>query len=78
MDNELALYRSLLIIRNSDEFRAFREYLEDQRDKTRDRLETTPDEVTLRQEQGAARAYRAILGLIEDAPKTLEKIVDRR
>lgn len=78
MENNTALYRSLLIIRNSDEFKPFREWLEDQRAEARDRLETLTDEVQLRQAQGTSRAFKQVLGLIEDAPKTLEKIVDRR
>jgi hypothetical protein len=78
MNNEIALYRSLMIIRNSDEFKAYREWLEDQREKSRDRLETTTEEIVLRQEQGASRVYKTLIGKIEDAPKTLEKLVDRK
>ena len=77
-ENQVALYRSLLLIRNSDEFKAFREWLEDQREQSRDRLETAPDECQLRQEQGTVRAYKLVIGLIEDAPKILDKLVDRR
>lgn len=75
---EDALYRSLVIIRNSNEFAPFRKWLEDQREQARVRLESDADEAQLRRDQGVALTYKQILGLIEDAPKILEKIVDRR
>lgn len=69
--NERALYESLQVIRNADQFSDLREWLKDQRERSRDRLETTDDPV----ERGVAQTYRKILGLIEGAPETLEKIV---
>jgi hypothetical protein len=77
MNND-ALYRSLMIIRNSPEFAAFREWLEDQRASARDRLEACTEDAQFRREQGIALAYKQIQGLIEDAPKILDKLVDRR
>lgn len=75
--NERALYECLMLIRNSNNMAPFREWLEDQRAQIRDRLETCkPEQVQV--EQGRAQLAKELIGLIESAPKTLEKIVNRK
>ena len=73
--NERAFYESLLILRNSEQLAPFKEWMQDQLEVTRNRLEALTDADALRVEQGRARTYSYILGLIESAPKTLNKIV---
>jgi hypothetical protein len=73
MKNELALYQCLNIIRTSDQMEPLRRWLKDQREASRDRLETLSGDA-LHIEQGSARTYKSLYELIENAPKFLEKI----
>jgi hypothetical protein len=70
--NEQALHECFNFLRNAPQMAPFREFLENQREQTRDRLETLTDENFLR-EQGKAQILRTLLGRIEGAPKILEK-----
>lgn len=70
-----ALYESLQVIRNSDQFSALREWLKDQREKSRDRLEVTDDSYQV--EQGKAQMLKKLLDAIETSPEVLNKIVNR-
>lgn len=74
---KLALYKSLNVIRYSSEHEAFREWLKDQREKSRDRLETLSGDALLA-EQGYVRALKMIQEQIEAAPKCLEQMNSRR
>jgi len=70
---ELALYQCLNVIRVSDQMGPFRQWLKDQREKSRDRLETLSGDAVM-VEQGKAQAYKNITEQIENALKLLEKI----
>lgn len=73
MKKDFVLYQCLNVIRTSDNLEPFRQWLKDQREVSRDRLETLSGDALLI-EQGNARAYKLIYELIENAPKFLEKI----
>lgn len=73
MKKDVALYQSMNVIRTSDQLEPFRQWLKDQREQSRDRLETLTGDALLI-EQGNARVYKTILEQIENAHKFLEKI----
>ena len=73
MKKDFVLYQCLNIIRTSDNLEPFRQWLKDQREASRDRLETLSGDALLI-EQGNARAYKMIYEQIENAHKFLEKI----
>jgi hypothetical protein len=77
MEANIALYRALITLRNADNLAPFKTWLQDQREKSRDRLETFSGD-NYRVEQGRAAVYKEISELIEGAPTTLEKIESRR
>ena len=75
--NDTALYQSLNVIRTSDELKPFVKWLKDQREASRDRLETlTGDSYLI--EQGVARTYKTIYERIENALDILENQKSRR
>ena len=67
------LVAALLKLNAFDEFEPFRNWLQDQRDFWRDALETQKDDVTMRQAQGRAQAYKEILDLLAEAPTLARK-----
>lgn len=77
MKQELALYQCLNVIRISDNMEPFRQYLKDQREASRDRLETLSGDALLI-EQGRSQTYKQINEQIENALKFLEKIETSR
>jgi hypothetical protein len=77
MKEQLALYQCLNVIRISDNMEPFRQFLKDQRDQCRDRLETLSGEALLI-EQGRSQTYKLLHERIEDALKYLENIENSR
>lgn len=77
MEQNNALYQCLNIVRVADNMEPLRKYIKDQREYSRDRLETLNGEAFL-VEQGRARAYKELNELIENALKYLEKIENSR
>jgi len=77
MKSKLALYQCLNVIRISDTMEPFRQYLKDQREQSRDRLETLSGDALLI-EQGRSQTYKLLNEQIEDALKFLEKIETTR
>lgn len=69
--NNIALYQSLNLIRTADELKPFLDWLKDQRERSRDRLETLSGDAYLI-EQGVARTYKLIYERIENALEILE------
>jgi hypothetical protein len=70
--SDKALYEALLKIKNDPQLKPFVEWLESQREATRDRMETAQDAFQV--EQGRALILKKILTCIEQAPDVLQKI----
>lgn len=73
MENRL-FFENLVRIKNSPEFEPLRQWLNTKREEARDRLAYQSDEIVFRREQGVVQTYDRILGLIESAHETLEKM----
>lgn len=67
------LVANLLRIGGLDEFAPFRQWVQEQRDRWRNTLETHTNVDTLRQAQGRAQAYKEILDLLDQAPSLAKK-----
>lgn len=77
MEQDLALYQCLNVVRVSDSMKPLRQHIKDQRESSRDRLETLTGDALL-VEQGRAKTYKELNELIENALKYLEKIETSR
>ena len=71
--NERNLYEALNRLKNDRSYSIILEWLREQREDSRARLETQMDNIQL--EQGKAQAIKKILESIDKAPDILAKIV---
>lgn len=71
--NEKHLQDALLTIRNSESLKPFIEFLQENRERCRNALETQPNVELLKTLQGEAQAFKSILEAIEDAQDVVKR-----